>query len=354
MKYIWKIAFSLFFIIIGWMLANWHSTFKQDTVIPEVVTINVDKGSIQERVNLSTKVSEEEIMNLTSAVAAGVVERIYVKIGDYVERGETLIELRKEELINNIKKEELHLESEKRRLSTLTDLSVHPDVIEKDEEIKRIEWEISEVNDTLEDTKELYSKGATSYREIEKEELEKKKLEMNLNISTSKKGELIKQLGEEKKKIEIDIPAILYRIKELNAQIKACNLTSPIKGMVRKVGVEKNQKVEYGSLLISIATTDELVARGSLKESNFFLVKAGQKVELSSDELGKRFIGEVIKTFSYSTIKNKEAEEGDAKVICSIDNPNGLVVGLVLSAEIIIKESGKEFIVIPPEALYED
>lgn len=355
MRYIWKIVFSVFLIILGWILANLHNTMKQEKVIPDVVTVEVKKGRLQEKVNVLAKISEKEIINITSSVAFGIVGKIYVKEGDYVKDGQVLVELREAELINELKKEEFKLDCEIRKQTTLQDFLQHPQVIEKKEDIKRIQWDIKEMEKILNDSNELYAKGAIAYREIEKQELEKKRLEMNLKSRLSEQDELFKRLEEQKREVEVTIPAITYRINELKYQIKGCQIVSPVRGLVKKLKVDKNQKVEYGSSLLNIATTDELVGKGFLKESNFFLVKPGQKVVLVREELNKKYQGKVLTVLPVASIeKDISDKEVDFEIVCSIENPEGLVAGMKLPCEIIIEENNVESIIIPPEVLYEE
>lgn len=104
-------------------------------------------------------------------------------------------------------------------------------------------------------------------------------------------------------------------------------------------------------MLVTIGTSDELVARGNLKESNFFLVKPGQKVKMQSESLGKSYTGSVKKVIL--STKGEKQEEG-WEVIIQIDKPIGLIAGMNLTAEIVVKEYEKGAIVIPPEGLYEE
>ncbi|MEW6007772.1 MAG: TolC family protein [bacterium] len=151
----------------------------------------------------------------------------------------------------------------------------------------------------------------------------------------------------------IFVPSYTITIDEIKKQIAGCQVISPISGVVKKINVEKNTKVEIGSILLSLATTEGLVAKGSLKEANFFLIKPCQKTELYSESLGKRFKGVILKVTSASTKDQKEEQEG-WEMVSLIENPQGLREGMELSCEVIIKENPKESLVIPPEALYEE
>lgn len=178
---------------------------------------------------------------------------------------------------------------------------------------------------------------------------------MNLDRVIRETERLIKNLESQKKEIAVEIPTLCYRIADLKEQIKNCVVLSPICGVVRKVSVEKNKKVEYGTVLLSIGDQSELIAKGNLKESNFFLVKQGQKIELSSESLGKVFNGKVLKIIPAWTVSEGEkGGEGGWEVIYSIENPVGLKIGMELSSDIIIKEREAAKVVIPPEALYEE
>lgn len=148
----------------------------------------------------------------------------------------------------------------------------------------------------------------------------------------------------------------MHRITSLKEQIKNCVVYSPINGIVKRIAVEKNQKVEYGTVLVSIGDQSELIAKGSLKEANFFLVKIGQPVELHSEALGRMFKGKILKVIPSYTVAGKEEKEKENgwDVICSIENPEGLRIGMELFAEVIIKENKEASLLIPPEALYEE
>lgn len=346
-----KIFFSIFFIAIGWVICNFYNTMKEREKIPTITTIPVKKEVMKEKISLTTKVCEKEVINITSSCNS-LVDIIHPKPGDYVEKGEILIELKKKELINSLKKEEFSLENKRNEQALLTDIPNHPEIREKNEDIERQRQELISQKKELEDMRMLYSKGAIAFRDIEKKEDEIKKEELILNKAIQQRDEAVKRLEVYKKETEIDIQSISLKIEELKNQIKGCVILSPISGLVKKIGVEKNSKVEYGSFLISIATTGELIAKSQLNEANFFLVKQGQIVEHFSETLGKRFKGKVLKVLQS---KGKdEKEEGGWEVVASIENQGGLRPGMELSTNIIIKEDKEESLVIPPEALYEE
>ncbi len=347
-----KLIPALFFILLGWILSNAYHTLQREKIIPEVVSIEARKGRIRENIGLTTKVCEKETVNILSSIEKGIVEKIYIKSGDYVEKGQGLMELKKDELVNTLKREELNLEQAKEKQGQLADILTHPEVLEKNVEIERLKWNLNQAEKSLEDAKELYSKQAVAYREVEKQDLELREQRMNLERLLREKEQLIKKLNDQKKENQIEIPALAQRISDLSLQIKNCLVLSPITGIVRKVAVEKNNKVEYGTLLLSIGDQSELQSRGLLKENNFFLVKLGQKVEYTSDALGKVFSGRVLKVIPATS--SKEETQTGWEVVSSIDNPESLRIGMELSAQIIIKEKEAENIVIPPEALYEE
>ncbi len=348
-----KIFFSLFFIAIGWILCNLYNTTKKEKNIPEVSVLDVKRQVMIETISLKTNVSEERIENITSS-ANSRVNKILVKPGDYVEKGMLLLELYQDDLVNELKEAEVKLDKERYRLALLSNIPLHPDYISKNEEIQKLEGEAHQAQQELEDAKELYEKKASALREVEKQEQEVKRLKISLNKEKRERETLIKQLGDEREEKEAIIPTIVTKIRELNNQIKGCKVYSTINGCVKQISVRKNQKVEYGSLLLTVSTRDEIIAKGSLKEGNFFLVKDGQKTELASEVLGKRFSGRVLKVYQIQKDeKDKTGSEG-WEVISSINDPKWLVPGMELSCDIVIKENKKPSLVIPPEALYEE
>lgn len=194
---------GLIFIIIGWILCNTYHRLKQEKEIPEVVTVEVGKGRIREKIGLTTKVREKEVVNITSSIEKGRVDNIHVRVGDYVTVGQILVELRRDELVNTLKKEELNLEQARERLAMLMNITQHPKIIEKGEEKKKLEWNLTRAQEALQDSRELYSKQAIAYREVEKQELEVKEAKMNLDRVVRETEELIKKLQNQKKSLRL-------------------------------------------------------------------------------------------------------------------------------------------------------
>ncbi len=355
-----KALICLICIVIGWILSNFYRILQQEKEIPEVVVVEVGKGRIREKIGLTTKTGEKEVVNITSSIEKGRVDKVYVRCGDYATSGQILVELRRDELADTLKKEELNLEQTREKLLMLTNIQQHRDVIEKKDEKKKLEWNLTKSEERLQDNRELYAKQAIAYREVESQELEVKEARMNMDRVVRESEELIKKLQNQKKELEVDVPSLMHRIADVKEQIKNCVVYSPISGIVRKVAIEKNQKVEYGTILVSIGDQSELIARGSLKEANFFLVKMGQPVELNSEAYGKMFKGRILKIIPDYTVAGKEEKEGGRsaasgwEVVCSIENPEGLRIGMELSCEVIIKEKKTGGLLIPPEALYEE
>ena len=92
-----KLIPALFFILLGWILSNAYHTLQREKIIPEVVSIEARKGRIRENIGLTTKVCEKETVNILSSIEKGIVEKIYIKSGDYVEKGQGLMELKKDQ-----------------------------------------------------------------------------------------------------------------------------------------------------------------------------------------------------------------------------------------------------------------
>lgn len=67
---------------------------------------------------------------ITSFVST-VVEKVYVKPNDLAKEGDILLELRKDELVSTLKKEEFSLDLAKRKQILLKDDQNHPEIIEK-------------------------------------------------------------------------------------------------------------------------------------------------------------------------------------------------------------------------------
>ncbi len=347
-----KALFSILFIIIGWIFCNIYQRMKEEKATPEVTTIGVTQGRITESILLKLKVEGEVVENLTSATNSRV-EQIFVKVGDYVKKGDLLIQLYQDDLINELSETELRLDKEREKEALLKQISFHPKVIESDEECSKVEDELKQAMKELGDANELYARKALTYRDVEKWASEVKRVEMSKNRLIRERNTLIKSLEKERKEVLITTSSIITKVNELRMQIAGCKIYASINGVVTEIPIRRNQKVEYGNLLLIISTIDELVGKGGLSEQNFFLVREGQQANIASEVMGKRFTGKVLQVSSFAK-ETGGAGGGVWEVTVGIDNPTGLRVGMELSCEITVKEQGKDSIIIPPEALYEE
>ncbi|MBU0701006.1 hypothetical protein KKE26_06915 [bacterium] len=86
-KIFYKLLSCLVCIIIGWILCNTNHQLNQQKEIHDVTTVEAGMDKIREKIGLSTKVQEKEVVNITSSVENGRVDRVFVRTGDFVTSG---------------------------------------------------------------------------------------------------------------------------------------------------------------------------------------------------------------------------------------------------------------------------
>ncbi|GFR35885.1 efflux RND transporter periplasmic adaptor subunit [Thermobrachium celere] len=166
---------------------------------------------------------------------------------------------------------------------------------------------------------------------------------LNLQLSNAKSD-------DEKKLINLQLKEAKNNLANLKKQKSEMTIKSPISGVVTAVNVNNGDNVQSGKTLVTIVDPKSLKIKASIDELDIAKVSIGQRVNIKINALeDKTFIGKVEEISDIGTTQNNVTSYD---VVVSIENPEGIKLGMTASIEIDV-QSKKDALLIPIEALQE-
>jgi len=237
---------------------------------------------------------------------SGKVEHLRANVGDFVEKGQVIAELEKEELKATVEKQQAELSIAKINLATRTKLG--PVEIEKAEadlsqfkatyELKTTEYE----SETI-----LFNKNFTTRQAFDQssEALLVAKAQLE---ATSKTLELTRNtLEEDLKLLNAKVESARAALKISEAALSYATLRAPISGIIASVSTQEGETVAAGlsaPTFVTIIDLDRLQVETYVDEVDIGKIKIGQKATFTVEAFPSIDIeGEVVGIYPEAILK---------------------------------------------------
>ncbi len=300
----------------------------RDVLTPEapvsVRVVIVERQDIEVTINEGGIVKFANQQTLTSP-AEGAVDKVFVRPGDRVTAGQTLMTLRKPERETALALQEVLIQSQKAQL-----LRTQQQVIEAEAQLEAEQEE-------LENLKRLFEQGGIAQTEFKgQESIVRQSIasvrDAELQVSITQTA--LNELRLERQRIE----------RELQDTI----IQSPIDGLVLSVAVKDGDGVVIQTELMTLGDPRQELVELELSTLNASKVSPGQQTRVSI--IGPDptyFAGTVVDLYpqaiapSQSSASNNSSDTGQPRVptIVQLDEPsNSLIPGGLVNVEIILEE----------------
>lgn len=287
---------------------------NRNAVIPSVEAVQARYGSLPLVERFSGNVRSENQVPLYSQISAKI-EQVFVENGQYVEKGQKLVQLESEQFRQQLIQSEAGLRINHARL-------------------KQAEAALSELKSRYDRSKQLADKELSSAAEIEQ-------LEAQL-ISAEADVELAKaQVAQSESLVE-------ERREELSRTV----ITAPISGTIGQRNAQVGMQVSSNSQLFMIGDLSKLRVEIVLTENMLNKISIGQTAQIKVEDYeGNDRIIEAqlsrISPFLNEITRSTEAE-------IDVENTNGwLKPGMFVPVDVLFGESEKATL-IPVSAIYTD
>ncbi|WP_457624966.1 efflux RND transporter periplasmic adaptor subunit [Persephonella sp.] len=282
------------------------------------------KGTEKQQVKVfkTEKVKRGEIKNIINATAivkaqvnaylkigtrtTGLVQKMFIDIGDYVKKGQLIAIIDQREFKKNIEKIKYQIERAKNKLEQIN--KVYPARIkeaEKNLSLAEAEYEYAVWKFKRE--KELLKEEFTTQEsfEVARRELKTKEARLKLAQETLKKLKL--EYETERKIAKDDIKVLQKDLEREKVRLSYTEIYSPIDGIVSNIVAREGETLVAGlqaAELVTILKPDRLEIQIFVDETDIGKVKPGQKVEYHVDAFpDKIFTGKITKIYPEPVVK---------------------------------------------------
>ena len=326
-------------------ISIFYSTSKGKDVPAFAANVSLlEKKTIEQIISVKAPLEGIEKADVVSALNYEIID-IKVKEGDIVKKDQVLAVLDGEELEKEIAAEESQIEL---------------NFFEQQEKLKsmQIEYEkalleLKNLEDSFKKSRELFENDIITEEAFKKTEislLEAKKGIENYNVSD---GKVILSLAEEKRS-EIQ----RQELEQKKEDMEKIYIKSPIDGTVTRVNVNIGRyakDTEDEKAMFVVENLKKLQMKVSVSEFDIGKVKMGQNVEIYSDILGSDFAKGTVARIS-PTAEQKDLNNMERVIPVLIDvteKPEKLIAGVIAQAKIMVDKSENVFSV-PSGALLQD
>ncbi|MGQ9615551.1 MAG: efflux RND transporter periplasmic adaptor subunit [Spirochaetota bacterium] len=318
----------------------------------------------------------------------GIVEKVLVKKGDMVRKGDELIFLSNYQLgLDKIRVEKEVLEAEEElETAKMQYMDEEKNLYKKFFEIEKMELEIRHygeeirfLEDNLKRKRILYEKGGMTEEELRNLifSIESKKRELGIlqkeyeiecygfrDKDLVEEGYSIPSDEEELRKLivyintkllrkriefaEIELKKAQIELERVNWLLENSTIRSPVEGIVTEVTKYVGEKVAADEAVTTIINQENLIARVSFSEVHLPLIKPDSEVFVYIDSLNRELRGRV-----YTIDPYIDSNTRSFSVDCLIRGSRNMVPGMFVRVRIPVKRVEK-LLLIPRSALMED
>jgi len=310
-----KALILLFFLVLGAIII--FSLKSNSKNVKEVYLEPLKKQNIMEIISASGEIQPKVKVNVQSDVI-GRIEKLYFKEGDFVKKGQKLVELEKDAYLFQRDQAKAAI------ASALANLKVAEAQLEEAEaQKKRISALLEEnlISKEIYDQTEANYKSALARVEASKEEI--KRLEKYLN--------------------------------EAEDKLRKTTILSPLDGKVVDLVLKEGEVVISGtpnipgSTIAIIADLSQILAEVDVVESEIAKVSLGQKAKITVDAFPQKELEGVVEEIGESAFKKVDVNYFKVKIKIT-ENFDDLKPGMTSKAKIYVEEK-KDVLAVPSQAI---
>lgn len=339
--------------------------FKNETIVK---TCKAQSGNIQDQIDVRVLIKSRNYKEYYGNQLR--VKKIFVKIGDYVEKGNKLIQFDNSDILTHHTQAKIQLENAILQKNQMVINKEHFKKQREDieEEILRLresqednESFILELEDSFSDNRGLLSKSKSIYAD-EIEKLEREGEDMRKRVQDlERQRDSIPEISEDQIKL-LDNSIILCENNLRNAEEKINtfrDITADFSGVVTDINITEGSYSNPGSVILVIQDPKNLKGVCFIPHQNISKVKVGHQV-LINDPIGA-YSGKIsnISNLAFNACKYDGyvlEDPKDNSLVAEIDilNPNDkLKIDFDLDGKICLEE-GTDILKVPIECILYD
>ena len=303
-----------------------------------VNTMVLEKKSIEQIISVKAPLEGIEKADVVSPLNYEIID-IKVKEGDLVQKDQILAVLDSEELEKQISSEESQIQ--------LAQLEQQESLKQQQVEYDKALLNVAELEKSFNQSKELLENGIITKEAYEKAESSLREAKKSLETFNAVDGKVVLS-SSKAKSIEIQKQELEKKKEDLNKVF----IKSPIDGTITRVNVNLGRYAKdtlNEKAMFTVENLDKLQMKVFISEFDIGKISVGQEVEITSDVMGKDTTAGVVSRISPTAEQkdNNTMERVIPVVIDIIDKPENLIAGVSATAKIKVARAEDIFAVSP-------
>ena len=280
-----------------------------------VHAVAVQRGPIRSVISTNGKV--EPVQNFEShSPIATTVKRLLVKEGDYVHKGQLLLELDNEDIRSQAARAQAQIKAAQANISATKNSGTQEEVLTLNAQLIKARTARDVAQRSLDAFRRLQQQGAASPGEVRQAEENLQSAQADLNLLEQKQKERFSQVEVARTEAEASEAQAAYESAE--DALSKSSVHAPFDGIVYSLPVKMGTFVQAGDLLLQEADLARVVVRAFVDEPDVGRLQVGQKVEVTWDAVPGRVWTGTVNTIP-STVKLR-GNRNVGETTCLIDN----------------------------------
>ncbi|MBU1153564.1 efflux RND transporter periplasmic adaptor subunit [bacterium] len=299
--------------LLGGIIFGMKSCFKKSNESGlKVRTVAVQRGNMITKVTETGSVQPKTTVQIKSNVGGEIV-RLPVKEGDWVRKGDLLVELDTTILKNKFIQAKADLELVKAKLSTLLAGERPQDIAKARESLKQAEINLEDAKVKLDRQNGLFRQGFISKQDVDTAQ-RAYELAMSSYNTASLSLSLILEGAREQDIVSAKASVLKAEVshEQSASDLKDATIYAPLDGTILAKNVEEGEKVTSGignsgggTVILTIGDLSSMKILAKINEVDITKVKTGQEVEITLDAIrGEKYHGRVTDIASLGKIEN--------------------------------------------------
>ncbi len=337
---------------------------KNTGVTTNVTVFTVSKDNIDETLSYTGEIAASE-STAVSAKASGEAQTVYVKEGDFVNAGDTLLaidstpyRLSYNQALAALNSANASQNSAKASYNSATGGTMQQNLAQLEASLAAAKIAYDNALDNFNKQKVLFDIGAISQMEFNSYQTQLDNAKLNLNTAQTNYDltkNVVQTESKESAKASVDMAA--SQVQSAKAQLDIakynldnCTVTAPISGYISAKNVNKGQMVGQGSVVFTITNTKNVDAIINVTESVIPYITLDTKSYITVKSADLENIEGTVTQIN----PVKSASSGLYNIKISIDNQEGILKEGMIADVKIVTQSQKNSVVIPSDCLIQE
>jgi len=280
-----------------------------------VSTTRATRQNLTSFISSNGKVEPRESYIIQAQLTA-FIDKVLVKQGDMVRRGQILITLDAEDLQGELAKARGDLVTAEDERKTAAGGGSRDELAQLQSDLAKTETEITRLRREGESLERLYTKQAATRQEIEQNKLALEKAEADRRLIEQKRNALVERTKVQGERATLRIQEAQGAIRTVQDKLNAARITAPANGTIYSLTARAGTLVHTGDALAEMADLTRIQVRAFVDEPELGLLKEMQHVEITWDGLPGRVWKGAVEQLPKTIVPRGSRNVGE--VLCSV------------------------------------